>query len=158
MDKSSRMVCSDLNAITYSKSIPYGYDIRTFTFGEADIWADIVTSSGEFETKNQALDRFNKEFSSKENDFCNRCLFLTNTSEDIVVGTATAWYDEKNPKMGRLHWVSIKKEYQGRGLARPLIYTTINLLKEYHHHAYLTTQESSWKAIGIYEDCGFVRM
>lgn len=158
MEKSFRMECRDLKEFNLIKTLPSGYSFRNYNIGDCGIWAKIVTSSGEFESVDKALSRFEIEFSQYEDDFSNRTIFLLENNSKSPIGTATAWYDSKNKNIGRLHWVSIKKDFQGRGLSRPLIYEGVNLLKLKHNSAYLTTQESSWKAIKIYEDCGFVRL
>ncbi len=156
MNQTFRMLCSDLSGFSLHKDLSDQYYFRNYKIGESGIWAEIVTSAGEFNSLNDALNRFDKEFSKNESEFSNRTIFIIHKDSGLPIGTASAWYDN-NKAEGRLHWVSIRKEYQGRGLARPLIYKAVSLLKGLHKSAYLTTQESSWKAIKIYEDCGFCK-
>jgi ribosomal protein S18 acetylase RimI-like enzyme len=68
------------------------------------------------------------------------------------------WFDDNFFKAGygRVHWVGIDPDYQGKGLAKPLVSKTMEIIKERHDKCYLTTQTESFKAIKIYLDFGFV--
>lgn len=85
-----------------------------------------------------------------------RCFFLE-TDAGRVIGTATAWHHPSfhGARYGRLHWVAIHPEFQGRKLAKPLVGAAMRRLAELHRRAYLTTQTTSWKAVKIYLDFGF---
>jgi ribosomal protein S18 acetylase RimI-like enzyme len=85
-----------------------------------------------------------------------RCVFLENSNNECV-GTAMGWFDDSffRAGYGRVHWVGIKPEFQGKGLAKPLVSEVMDIIKKYHSKAYLTTQTESYKAIKIYLDFGF---
>ena len=57
---------------------------------------------------------------------------------------------------GRVHWVAIEPRFQGRGLAKPLLGAVMARLAHVHRTAYLTTQTTSYRAINLYLDFGFV--
>lgn len=121
-------------------------------------WADILTSTGEFTSKNLALERFTQEFTPWLSLVKKRLVFLE-TEEGDAVGTASAWFGKFNRvDMGRLHWVEIKPEFQGKKLGRPLITQAMTLLKHYHQTAYLKTQASSGAAIHLYQKLGWQRV
>ena len=88
---------------------------------------------------------------------CERCLLLE-SDRDGVVGTATAWHnpDFRGMDHGRLHWVAVTPAHQGRGLGRLLVVKALLLMRRWHARAYLTTQTTSWIAIHLYLDLGFV--
>jgi GNAT superfamily N-acetyltransferase len=136
--------------------LPTGFSFRPFEQGDGMLWAQIESSAGEFASSNPALDHFRKEFGTREKELSRRCLFLQ-TVEGQAIGTATAWYGTLLPGAvaGRLHWVAIRKEYQGRGLGKPLVGRAIQLLAAFHKRAYLTTQTTSYAAVKIYLDFGF---
>ena len=91
-----------------------------------------------------------------------RCLFLENEAGETI-GTTTAWYGDLKGDgkiRGRIHWVGIVPEYQGRGLSKPMLSKAMNLLARRHDEFYLTSQTTSWQAINMYLNYGFepVRM
>ncbi|HJO94604.1 MAG TPA: GNAT family N-acetyltransferase [Victivallales bacterium] len=137
-------------------NLPKGYQIRTFKNFDERYWADIETSAGEFTDTDEAVLRFQKEFGGRKIDLYDRCLFLESKTDGII-GTATAWFSDGlfNDNYGRVHWVGIKKEFQGRKLAKPLLSHTLKKLSEFHTQAYLTTQTTSYKAINMYLNYGF---
>ncbi|WP_409342950.1 GNAT family N-acetyltransferase [Paenibacillus sp. MBLB4367] len=137
-------------------SLPEGYRLRLFQPGDETHWARIETAAGEFAEERAALQHFGGEFGAYSRDMQERCLFLEN-AEGTPVGTTTAWYKSfAGESFGRLHWVGIVPEEQGRKLAKPLVAAALELLALRHRKAMLTTQTPSWKAIGMYLDFGFV--
>ncbi|GGB84277.1 GNAT family N-acetyltransferase [Staphylococcus nepalensis] len=137
--------------------LPNGYKIRHFQKGEQLKWANVETSVNEFNTINQALCHFNDEFGPYLDQMEQRCLFIENAKGEVI-GTATAWYgrltDERHT-MGRIHWVAIIPEYQGKHLSKPLLSATMKLIAKYHNQVYLTSQTTSYQAINMYLDFGF---
>jgi GNAT superfamily N-acetyltransferase len=86
-----------------------------------------------------------------------RQLFLLDC-EGVAVGTATAWFnnDYRGEKCGRIHWVAIVPEHQGRGLSKPLLSAACRRLEELgHHKAYLVTSSVRIPAISLYLRFGF---
>lgn len=137
-------------------TLPEGYSLRTYRAGEADVWAGIEAAVGEFADPAQALAHFRREFGPHEAEMEQRCLFLLD-ADGFPVGTTTAWYsnDFQGRPAGRIHWVGIVPEQQGRGLAKPLLSAAMRILAERHDRAYLTTQTTSWVAVRVYLDFGF---
>lgn len=144
-------------------ALPLGYSFRMFRRGEERLWAEIETAAGEFPDLSSALSRFQREFGPYPDEMEQRCVFLLH--EGRVIGTATAWYRNSESlgkygvdslPEGRLHWVAIHPDFQGRGLARPLVSEAVRLLCGFYDSAYLTSQTTSFKAIKIYLDYGFV--
>lgn len=133
-----------------------GYRIRLFQPGEAGVWAEIEASVGEFPSVQRALAHFSQEFGAHEEEMCRRCFFLEHVSGKPV-GTATAWYNPsfQGEAYGRLHWVAIHPDHQGKGLSKPLVGAAMACLAKHHDRAYLTSQTTSWKAIKVYLDFGF---
>ena len=149
------MIRKDLEEIP-SFDFPEGFRCRSFKPGDEEIWADIEFQVAVFESRDKALERFREEFEPFLEEFENRCHFVEN-AEGECVGTATAWYDPsfQGQNYGRLHWVGIIPEYQGKNLARPLVCRAMNRLAASHDRAYLVTQTTRLNAIRIYLDFGF---
>lgn len=58
---------------------------------------------------------------------------------------------------GWLHWVAVRREYQGRGLSKPLISHVLGIMRGLGYtHAKIPTQTTTWLACRIYLDLGFV--
>lgn len=137
-------------------ALPQGYYFRFFQTAETRIWTNILTKAGEFPTEDAAAERFINEFSFEQMALKDRLLFITN-EDGTPIGTAMGWYnlEFKDGNYGRLHWVSIIPEFQGKGLARPLVTKALQIMEEKHQKAYLTTRPRSFKGIKLYLDYGF---
>lgn len=64
-----------------------------------------------------------------------RMFFIENYKGEKVA-TATAYYDiygRDNSGDGWLHWVAVRRDYQGKGLSKPLITYALNILHQLGH-------------------------
>ena len=135
---------------------PAGYAIRTFRPGDAEHWARVEALAGEFASQDEALREFHEEFDPRSSELEDRC-FLLEDSQGVVIGTAMAWDGDLAGELrGRVHWVGIVPAYQGRGLAKPLLSTVLERLARDHRAAFLTTQTTSYRAVNLYLNFGFV--
>ena len=121
------------------------------------MWAEVLTESGNFERLDAAATRFREEFSEYIDEMESRCFFVAHDETGREVGTATAWYNEdfQGEDYGRLHWVGVRPEFQGRGLGRAVVARAMRRLVESHDQAYLWTESRRARAINIYLDFGF---
>lgn len=136
--------------------LPVGYTVGTYSSGDGRWWAEIETAAGEFDTEERALKQFRSEFDGKERELENRCFFLVN-SAGRKIGTGMAWYSDSSwgERCGRVHWVAVHADYQGRGLGKALVSMVVDHLKTLYKTVYLTTQTTSYRAINLYLDFGF---
>lgn len=135
--------------------LPEEYGWRFYRPGDEKIWAEMKISSEEFESVEQGLKSFAHYFPEKD-ELPGRMLFLTDNG--VPFATAAAWFGdgEFGREEGRLHWVSVDKEHQGRGLSYPLVSLAMHCMRGLGHRtAYLTTQTGSWPAIKVYYRFGF---
>ena len=66
-------------------------------------------------------------------------------------------YGRDTSNDGWLHWVAVKREYQGKGLSKPLITHVLKVMHQLGHtHAKIPTQTNTWLACKVYMDLGFV--
>ena len=140
-------------------SLPEGYRFAFFQPGDRDDWIRIEQSAKEFTSYEQGLVSWNRYYAGKEDLLANRMVFIeTDAGEKIA--TATAYYDiygNDKTNVGWLHWVAVAREFQGRGLARPLIAHTLGLMAELgYDHAMLSSQTNTWLACKLYLDFGFL--
>ena len=140
-------------------SLPDGYSFVFYKSGDRDKWIEIEQSAKEFETYEQGLDSWNRFFDGKDTELTCRMVFIENEHGEKVA-TATAFYDihgRDKSGAGWLHWVAVRREYQGRGLSKPLIGYVLSLMRKLGYtHAKIPTQTTTWLACKIYLDFGFV--
>lgn len=138
--------------------LPEGYRFVYYRPGDRDAWIAIEKSAKEFETYEQGIESWNRYYAGKDDELTHRMVFIETDSGEKVA-TATAYYDifgRDTSGAGWLHWVAVKREYQGRGLAKPLIGYVLNLMKQLGYvFAKIPTQTTTWLACKIYLDFGF---
>lgn len=139
-------------------SLPEGFKFVLFQDGDEKNWVDIEVSSGEFLSFDEGIEAFNYYYGHCYEELKKRCIFIEN-SEGEKVATATAFYADYpiGDITGYVHWVSVKKEYQGKGLSKPLVSMALLKMKELGHKGtFLHTQTHTWLAVKVYLDMGFV--
>jgi len=136
--------------------LPPGFSVDWFRDGDQGIWQDLQSAAERyFEI---ASDLFAKEFGSDVSVLSKRMCFLYD-SRQRPIGTATAWLDNDYNGLphGRVHWVAIIPEMQGKGLSKPLMTIVCNRLRELgHERAFLGTATVRFQAIRLYSTFGFV--
>lgn len=151
-----KMIRKNLKKIpTYD--MPDGFTIRLFEDNDEENWARVEASVDEFPTEKEALAHFEKEFGPYREEMKQRCLFVEN-DEGEIIGTTSAWYGDlydNGKEIGRIHWVAIIPDYQGRKLSKPLLSKALELIASYHDEVYLTSQTTSYQAVNMYLNYGF---
>jgi len=136
--------------------LPATCAIRGYRLGDERTWTDVQLAAEKQLQIEAGL--FRREFGADEGELERRQLFLCDGS-GRAIGTATAWYDNsyRGRRCGRVHWVAIVPEAQGRGLAKPLLAATLRRLAELgHQRAVLGTHSYRLPAISLYLKFGFV--
>ena len=86
-------------------------------------------------------------------------MFFIETDEGEKIATATAFYDihGRDTSNGWLHWMAVKREYQGNGLSKPLITYVLRAMNKLGYvSAKIPTQTNTWLACKVYMDLGFI--
>jgi len=148
-----RMIRENLDDIPECP-LPTGYSMRWYRPGDKDVWLRIQSLADRYNKMTPSL--FEAEFGTDEKVLAERQCFLF-YGDSNAVGTASAWFgDYDGHSLGRIHWVAIVPEYQGRGLAGPLLAAVCSRLKSLgHNKTYLTTQTCRIPAINLYAKFGF---
>lgn len=132
--------------------LPEGFYIRSLKQNEMDIWKAFPFDTKEEQTKyfDYMTTYFNQVYASQQSLFFEKCKVICN-EKDVPIATAFVW--DAYGKFPSIHWVKVKKEYEGLGLGRALL---TNILKDVDTYPiYLHTQPSSYRAIKLYTDFGF---
>jgi len=84
------------------------------------------------------------------------CQFYLVDQHGEPIGTATAWPELRTAYSGRVHWVAILPQFQGQGLAKPLLSAVCQkLLIMGHSKGCLSTSTARIAAISLYLKFGF---
>ncbi len=138
-------------------TLPEGFHYEFYKLGDEQGWAEIHVRSGEFMSIEEGLKIFKDFYGTFLNDLSRRLFFVVN-DEGEKVGTATISLLSKKEfdYEAVVDWFAIKKEYQGRHLAKPMINKFIKLANELGHSKLLLhTQTHTWLAAKLYLDLGF---
>lgn len=134
--------------------LPPGYLLRWYQPGDERYWVAIQRQADLYNAITSEL--FTQQFGLAGELPARQC-YLTDRS-GTPVGTASAWFnpDYRGQPYGRVHWVAIVPEMQGRGLSKPLLSAVCHRLRELgHRRAYLTTAPQRTAAICLYLKFGF---
>lgn len=138
--------------------LPDGYRFVLYSPGDRDEWIDIETSAREFIDYSQGLVSWNRYYQGKDEELTRRMVFIENETGEKVA-TATAFYNiyrEDPDGAGWLHWVAVRREYQGLGLSKPLITHVLGIMRSLGYtYAKIPTQTNTWLACKVYLDLGF---
>jgi GNAT superfamily N-acetyltransferase len=136
--------------------LPPGYSPRWYRPGDEQRWVDVQSRAEEYFEITPEL--FVEQFGSSTQPLAERQCFLLDAQGEAI-GTATAWFDDDycGQPHGRLHWVAVVPEAQGRGLAKPLLCIVLTRMAELGHtRCYLSTSTGRIPAVNLYCKFGFV--
>lgn len=136
-------------------SFPPGYSLRWFRQGDAAHWLRIHHDADPFNEISPEL--FTRQFGMDWGRLEN-CQCYVQDAIGRVVGTGTAWSaDERTDgAWGRVYWLAILRQYQGRGLGKPLLAAVCHRLRELGHtRACVITSTGRLPAVGLYLKFGF---
>jgi len=134
--------------------LPSGYRLRLMNPVDVKHWVAVQQAAEPFLTMSEKW--FWQEFGKPAGLAWERC-FLLQIDEGTPVGTITAWTDSAwdGQVRGRIHWLAVRPEWQGRGFAKPMVSMALELLRQFHDSVYLMTQPERLVAIRLYLGLGF---
>ena len=134
---------------------PDGFSIRPYEPGDENHWVRIHEYA--HPGNHPSLDLFRGQFGTDTATLAARQFFLV-SPKGAVVGTTTAWFynEAKERNWGRIHWVAILPEHQGKGYSRALQAHALDILRELKHsEVFLTTDPERVPAVNLYLRFGF---
>lgn len=138
--------------------LPRCFHYEFFKPGDEEEWVRIHIESGEFTSYEEGLKHFHDFYDYFIDQLDKRCIFIVDSNTGEKVGTATiSLLEEKEYGYeAAVDWVAIKRSYQGRGLAKPLISKFMEIARDLGHISLiLHTQTNTWLAAKLYLDYGF---
>jgi len=137
-------------------ALPAEFALRWYRPGDEAHWLSIHRRADQYNPITP--DTFAQQFGADFEQLGQRQAYLIGPDQEVI-GTGAAWFDNNfgGTRIGRVHWVAIVPEYQGRGLSKPLMCAVCRRLHELGHgRAYLTTSAARARAIQLYLRFGFV--
>lgn len=134
------------------------YQFINFKDGDEISWAEIEVSAREFETIEEALNKFYTRFSNEKEQLYSSMIFIERKDTHEKIATALAWHVKTGENiLPMLHFVAVKENYQGLGLGRKIVEKALYILQNKYpnQNIVLHTQTWSWHAILLYQKLGF---
>ncbi len=133
---------------------PAGCGIRGMRPEDIGLWTDIQADAEPI--LRITPDLFRREFGQDPQAWGRRCFILTDP-RGLGIGTVSAWYDRdfRGADAGRIHWVAVRRAWQGKGVGRAGLACAMRVLAQWHKRAYLVTSTERVAAIKLYRDFGF---
>ena len=136
---------------------PAGFRIRGYQPGDDLHWTALQYAAEPFVKITDEL--FEEQYGGNRAALPDRMWFVEADGASTPVASISAWWesDWKDPKdRGRIHWVVVHPDWQGCGLAKPMMTVALNRLAQDHAAAMLGTSSARPWALKVYLDCGFV--
>lgn len=137
--------------------LPAGYRFVRYGSGDRDEWIRIEQSAKEFASFEEGEAAWARYYGDREEELPDRMLFIE-TDAGEKVATATAMYDvfgRDRSGSAWLHWVSVRRDHQGRGLSKPLVTEALGIMKSLgYSRVVIPTQTYTWLAVKVYLDLG----
>lgn len=137
-------------------TLPPGFRLRTFRPGDDRTWLDLHLDAEPYVPIDAEL--WVSQFGGWDNVLAER-MFFVETEVGEPVGSITAWWKpdwQGRGEWGLIHWVVVKRAFQRRGLAKPMVAHALRFLAARHSRAMLGTSTGRLWAIKTYLDAGFV--
>jgi GNAT superfamily N-acetyltransferase len=135
--------------------LPPGYAARWYAPGDVAHWVSIHERAERYAEVTPQVHKEN--FGSDLETLHRRQCFLLDDRQNPIA-TATAWSDDEydGRVAGRVHWVAVAPEHQGRGLSKSLLSIVLARMVELgEERAYLCTSTARLPAINLYAGFGF---
>ena len=137
--------------------LPAGFHFVRYAPGDRDAWIRIEQSAREFGSFEEGEAAWERYYGSRTDELTGRMLFVE-TDGGEKVATACAMYDvfgRDSSGSAWLHWVSVRRDHQGRGLSKPLVSEAFRIMKSLGHaRVIVPTQTNTWLAVKVYLDLG----
>lgn len=137
-------------------ALPPGYSAHWYESGDVKHWVSIHERAERYAEVTEQVheENFGSDFDTLHQ---RQCFLLDQHTNPIA--TATAWSDDEYDGCisGRVHWVAVVPEHQGRGLSKSLLSIVLGRMVELgDNRAYLRTSTARLPAVNLYAGFGFL--
>jgi GNAT superfamily N-acetyltransferase len=135
--------------------VPTPFALRWYQPGDGQHWTDIHLEADLYSDITPEL--FQREFGTDEAELGQRQAYLLNP-DGLPIGTASAWYADGKwgENVGMVHWVAMRPQWQGQGLAKPLLSAICTKLSQFgYERTILQTSTARIPAVNLYLHFGF---
>lgn len=148
------MMCEALNRNALTE-LPASYSIRSCRPDELGIWKMMPFDAADLAEEYEGFmsDYFSTTYGGKEDLFFAKTLFVCD-QQDQPIATCLIW--KAHNEFNTIQWFKVLKEYEGQGIGRALLSVIMQKLERQDYPVYLHTQPSSFRAIKLYSDFGFL--
>lgn len=148
------MIRPTLEAIP-AHTFPSGYHIAWYRPGDEQHWLTIKARADAYHEADAGY--FWETYGAERDQLPLRQAYLYGP-EDGPIGTLTAWFEDLDGRRyGKINWMLLLPEAQGRGLSKPLLaIVCVRLAELRHQNALLYTLTARVPAINLYQQFGFV--
>ncbi len=153
-NQSFGMVC-DAGVAIPRHDRPAGYRMRPFRPDDDALWTMLQRAAEPFFDITDDL--FEREYGKHRCDLPDRMWFVE-TEAGAAVASISAWWEHEPPTPtdpGRIHWVVVHPEHQGRGISKAMMTQAMERLARSHAGAVLGTAAGRPWAVKLYLDFGF---
>lgn len=134
------------------------FSLKFYQKGDEKDWCEIETSVLEFDDIAAAMSYFEKTFLPYPTELSRRMLFVENAKGEKIA-TCTGWMKtlDNGKTVPQFHWLAVKPEYSGQGLAKTLVSQICQVLRSIYpdEPIYLHSQTWSKPAVYLYRKFGF---
>jgi GNAT superfamily N-acetyltransferase len=137
-------------------ALPAGYRFRPFCDSDDAVWTALQRAAEPFFDIAEGL--FEEQYGAHRAALPQRMWFVE-TDAGQSVASISAWWENEPPTpqdRGRIHWVVVHPEHQGRGLSKAMMTKAMARLARSHSGAVLGTSSGRPWAVKVYLDFGFL--
>ncbi len=138
--------------------LPEGYEFVFYKDGDAEKWSEVQTAVGSFESVEIGTQVFLRDFvNGQVLNAEERVIFVKAPNGDYIASAALWDGDNYGDREQRLHWIAVRDEHGGKGIAKAMLTFLMDLYNKlgYDGFIYLTTGTRNYPAVKIYEKFGF---
>ena len=137
-------------------ALPAGYRFRGFRDSDDAVWTALQRAAEPFFDIADGL--FEEQYGPQRAALPERMWFVESDAGQSVA-SISAWWENEPPTpqdRGRIHWVVVHPEHQGRGLSKAMMTKAMTRLAQSHSGAVLGTSSGRPWAVKVYLDFGFL--
>ena len=139
-------------------ALPEGYEFVFYKTGDEIKWAELELSLGQFNSIEQGLDFFKRDFIDDNSQNPEERVIFVKDPDGDYIATGSLWSGFFNGEIcQKLHWIAVSDKCAGKGIAKALTSRLMDLYNDLgcEGFIFLVTGSCYYPAINIYRKFGF---